>query len=64
MSFINPSDWDNDMTDDPSYWEYEEDEYWDDDEHVDTCPWCGSIFCAFLNKDGQLECCATKRIIP
>ena len=44
--------------------EYDRDEYWDDGEHGDTCPWCGSIVCGFMNNDGQLECCITKRIIP
>lgn len=62
--FVNPSDRDNDDTDDPDYWEDIADEYWDDGEHVDTCPWCGSIFCAHLDNDGQLFCSITKRFIP
>jgi len=61
---INPSDWDNDDTDDPAYWEAEAEEYWDDGDPIDACPWCGSTVCGYLDNDGQLTCCVTERFIP
>ncbi len=58
---INPSDWDNDDTDDPEQWE---NEYWEDGEDIDTCPWCGSTTCSALDVNGQLICRGTGRFIP
>lgn len=52
---VNPSDWDNEETDDPDFWEEDE---------VEPCPWCGSDICAHLDENGILTCCVTKKIIP
>lgn len=52
----NPSDDDNDRTDDP--------EYWEDGEDVLTCPWCGSIVCGSMDLDGNIICTFTRKMIP
>jgi hypothetical protein len=54
---INPSDDDNEETDDP--------EYWEDGELIAACPWCGGDgSCRHLDDDGNPICAITRKFIP